>query len=81
MILLYVLIAWWCFVVITLATDSIVIYRTLTGRKGEAPLALFLEFAEQHGGTRRWVVVNLIMDLSEPWVIWQGMLSARRYER
>jgi hypothetical protein len=78
MIYLYVLVPWGCLAVISLVTDSIVIYRTLTGRNGEAALALFRHIAERHGGTRRWIVTHLMWDIFEPWLIWQGMLSARR---
>ena len=66
MIYLYVLISWACLAVISLVTDSIVIYRTLTGRNGEADLALFRHIAERHGGTRRWVVIHLMWDIFEP---------------
>jgi hypothetical protein len=78
MIYVYVLTAWGSLAVISLITDSIVIYRTLSRRNGEGTLALFLENAERHGGTRRWVGKNLMWDIFEPWLIWQGMLSARR---
>lgn len=78
MICVYVLIVWGSLVVISLITDSIVIYRTLAGCNGEAALALFLEIAGRHGGTRRWVGKNLMWDIFEPWLIWQGMLSAGR---
>jgi hypothetical protein len=78
MICVYVLIAWGSLAVISLITDSIVMYRTLAGRNGEAALALFLEIAGRHGGTRRWVGKNIMWDIFEPWLIWQGMLSARR---
>ena len=77
MIYLCVLVPWGCLAVISLVTDSIVIYCTLTGRNGQAALALFRDIAERHGGTRRWVVINLVWDIFEPWLIWQGMLSAR----
>jgi hypothetical protein len=60
MIYLYVLVLWGCLTVISLATDIIVIYRTLTGRNGQAALALFRQIAERHGGTRRWIFTNLM---------------------
>jgi hypothetical protein len=78
MIYLYVLIAWGCLAVISLVTDSIVIYRVLTRRNDEASLVMFLETAERHGGTRRWVLKNLMWDIFEPWLIWQDLLSGRR---
>jgi len=78
MIYMYVLVAWVCLAVISLVTDSIVIYRTLTGRNGEASLALFLDIAARHGGTRTWVAQNPILDIIEPWLIWRAMLSVRR---
>ena len=75
MIFVYVLAAWGCLTAISLVTDGIVIYRTLAGRNGEAALALFRNTAERHGGVRRWVVVNLMWDICEPWGIWQGLLG------
>jgi hypothetical protein len=78
MICLYVLVAWGCLAVISLVTDGIVIYRTLAGRNGAAALALFRDIAARHGGIRRWVARNLVLDIVEPWLIWQAMLSVRR---
>jgi hypothetical protein len=71
-------VAWGCLAVISLVTDSIVIYRTLAGRNGTAALALFRDIAARHGGTRMWVARNLMLDIFEPWLIWQAMLSACR---
>jgi hypothetical protein len=78
MIYVYALAVWGFLAVITLVTDGIVMYRTLAGRNGQDSLALFLGIAERHGGVRRWVVINLVIDIFEPWLIWQGMLSAHR---
>lgn len=78
MIYMCVLVAWGCLAVISLVTDSIVIYRTLTGRNGEPSLALFRDSAARHGGTRMWAARSLMWDILEPWLIWRGMLSARR---
>jgi len=76
MICFYVLVAWGCLAVISLVTDSIVMYRTLAGRNGTAALALFQDIAARHGGTRMWVAKNLMWDILEPWFIWRAMLSA-----
>ena len=84
MFCLFMLVFWWgcalwgCLIVISLITDSIVIYRTLTGRNGQDALTLFQEIAERRGGTRRWVVVSLMLDIADPLTIWEGLLSARR---
>jgi hypothetical protein len=75
---LYALVAWGCLAVVSLLTDSIIIYRTLTGRNGEPSPVLFLEIAARHGGTRRWIAKSLMWDILQPWLIWRAMLSARR---
>jgi hypothetical protein len=77
-ICVYVLVARVCLSVISLAADGIVIYLTLTGRNGEAAMALFRDIAARHGGTRRWVVISLIWDIVDPWRIWKAMLPVRR---
>jgi hypothetical protein len=66
MILVYVLAAWGCAAAVSLAVDSIVIYRTLAGHNGQTALALFRDTASRHGGVRRWVVTNLMLDIFEP---------------
>jgi hypothetical protein len=84
MFCLFMLVFWWgcalwgCLIVISLITDSIVIYCTLTGRNGEDALASFQKIAERRGGTRRWVVISLVLDILDPLIIWEGLLSARR---
>jgi hypothetical protein len=71
MIYLYVLVPWGCLAAVSLVTDSIVIYRTLTGRNGKPALALFRHIAARHGGTRWWIVARLMWDIFEPWLIWR----------
>lgn len=78
MIHVYVLAAWGSLAAISLVTDSIVIYRTLTRRNGKAALAMFRDIAARHGETRMWVARSLMWDILEPWLIWRAMLSTRR---
>ena len=75
MIWLAALAIWICLAVISLATDSIVMYLTFTGRLGGDFLAKTLVTAARSGGVHRWVLKSLLIDIAEPWLIWQGLLG------
>lgn len=76
MICLDVLALWGCLAFISAVTDSIVMYRSLTGRLGDDALTMTQRTAARAGGVRRWVLISLAFDIFTPWLMWQGMLAA-----
>ena len=81
MIVVDVLIIWSCLSAISVATDTVFMYRSLSGRDGADALALTREHAARAGGVRNWIMRSLAIDLAMPWVIWQGLLTAHCYKR
>jgi hypothetical protein len=69
------LVIWSCLAAISTATDTVFMYRSLSGRDGADALALTREHAARVGGVRNWVIRSLVLDLAMPWLIWQGLLT------
>ena len=81
MIEVNVLIGWSCLAGIAIATDTVFMYRSLSGRDGADALALTREHAARAGGVRNWIMRSPALDLAMPWLIWQGLFTAYRYKR
>jgi hypothetical protein len=81
MILVYVLIAWACLAAVSVASDRVFMFRSLSGRDGADALALTQEHAARAGGTSRWITISLLHDILMPWLIWYGLLTAHRDDR
>jgi hypothetical protein len=80
MIYVYALIELGCLTTISIAIDSIAMYRSLSGCNGEAVLTAIrdTDTAERVGGVPRWVLSSLALDIIMPWLTFQGLLIAYR---